>query len=107
MPTREQVLKYQATRNAKRRERYASDPEYRALRLRQAGEHQPTAEQVARYRETRNAKRRARYASDPEYRAQRLAESRTTNAQIRRQTKADRKWQMELWERNKPDGDFI
>ena len=73
MPTVEQVARYKATRNAKRRERYASDPEYKARRLSQ--HRQPTPEQVAKYRATRNARRRERYANDPAFRAKVLAGS--------------------------------
>lgn len=47
--------------NALKRERYASDPEYR----------ERVAEQIKARRDAINARRRARYASDPEYRAQR------------------------------------
>lgn len=54
---------YRLYQNERRRERYATDPEYRAKRI-----------QISKDERARKAElRRERYRTDPEYRARRLS----------------------------------
>lgn len=65
--------------NARRRERYATDPEYRAIRLERSRTQRPKLE----YRAKRRERHRERYATDPEYREKKLERARKQRERIR------------------------